>query len=380
MRTPRLALLVPLALAALAPAARADTPPSVWDKAADPSLGDHWALHLRVQRLLSPPVDVDQGTRLSWKRDAELQAEAALAMLDDAGAETSPDVRLRFDLGQVQYELAHRTGRPDLYAKAAHTLEGALALGPDAEGSTEALDELVFSYAKLDRPREELETWRRYIPRLADPDARAVDLMNMGEAEMRLGRVDDALATLREVLRECGELPGGSTTYVLTLWDMAVALDRSGDARGAIDTASHAAQVTGITGNGYRWNGRTLLTEDENVFFVPAWERYWYLALGSEALGREDKDPREALAYLTEAEAEWDQYIARATAAGVATDGADPAVKDDDGSAAAQRTFLGIARLRLDRVHAERVAAEKRVPSGARGPSPRIPGRGRLRP
>ena len=45
------------------------------------------------------------------------------------------------------------------------------------------------------------------------------------------------------------------------------------------------------------------------MFFVPAWERYWYLALGSEAIARDDRDPREAVMYLMEAEDEWDEYI-----------------------------------------------------------------------
>jgi tetratricopeptide (TPR) repeat protein len=291
-------------------------------------------------------------------------------MLDDVGAAGSPDVRLRFDLGMVQYELAELSGRTDLYEKAARTLADALALGPDAEGSTEALAQLVYAYAKLDRPREELETWHRYIPRIMDPRTRAVDLMNMGEAEMRLGRVDDALATLREVLHECGELPNTSSTYVLTLWDIAVALDRSGDARGALETATKAAHETAVDSHGYPSTGRGLLTRDENVFFVPGWEKYWYLALGSEALAREDTDPREALAYFTESEHEWDQYLIQATAAGLSEGASVGPRRTDDAGRTAALTWLRIAHLRRDRVHAERTAAGKRVPRGPARPAP----------
>jgi tetratricopeptide (TPR) repeat protein len=368
MRTLALALVAVLAFAGAAGPARADTPPSVWDKARDPSVSEHWALHLRVQHLLSAPRDEESGTRLEWKRDAELHAEAALAMLEDAGAATSPDVRLRFDLGMVQYEIGRLSERTDMYEKASRTLEGALALGPDAPGSTEALDELVSCYARLDRSRDELETWHRYIPRILDPRARAVDLMNMAEAEMRLGRVDDALGTLRDVLRQCGELPNTSSTYVLTLWDVAVALDRSGDARGALQTATKAALQTAIDSSGYPSTGRGLLAHDENVFFVPAYERYWYLALGSEALARQDPDPREALAYFTESEHEWDQYVLQATAAGVgAPEPAGPR-QADDGRRTAAASFLRIARLRQGRVHAERVAAAKGLPRGPARP------------
>ena len=357
----------PLALAALlalgrAAVARADTPPSQWDIAADPALAERWALHVRVQRLLHPPPDDPTGPRLEWRRDAELHCEAALAMLEQAGAETSPDTRLRFDLGVVQYELAELGGRVDLYTKAAATLTAALALDPAASGATEALERIVYAYAKLDRPRDELDAWHRYIPRLLDPRTRAVAQMNRGEAEMRLGLVDDALGTFRQVLRESEELPNTSSTYVLALWDLAVALDRSGDARGALDTATRAAHETALTSTGMPSLGRALLVHDPAVFFVPDWEKQWYLALGAEALAREDTDPREAAAYFIESEHDWDQYIAQASAAG-ASGGSGKG--RESGAALAQQSWLRIAGLRRARVHAARLAALKRLPAAA---------------
>ena len=120
----------------------------------------------------------------------------------------------------------------------------------DAAGAeswaSEAFADLALAYAKLNRPREELATWRRYIPRIVDDRARVGAMMNMGEAEMRLGHVDDALGTFREVLRLCGDLPNSGnvgSTYVLTLWDVAVALDRSGDPGEAIDNAAKASRM-----------------------------------------------------------------------------------------------------------------------------------------
>ena len=86
MRTRLLPLAAVLALAAAACPARADTPPSVWDKARDPSVSEHWALHLRVQHLLSAPHDEESDARLSWKRDAELIAVRDYFQVeDDAG-------------------------------------------------------------------------------------------------------------------------------------------------------------------------------------------------------------------------------------------------------------------------------------------------------
>src|SRR6185437_554464 len=139
-------------------------------------------------------------------------------------------------------------------------------------------------------------------------------MMNMGEAQMRLGHVDEALATFREVVRLCGELPNTpsvGSTYVLALWDVAVALDRSGDPRGALETAAKASHVD-LGGQ----TGAYLISRDPKVFFVPDWERLWYLALGAAAEAREAPDARDALTLWAAAERLLAQYVDRATAAG----------------------------------------------------------------
>jgi tetratricopeptide (TPR) repeat protein len=341
-----------LVATSLAGFARAETPPSVWDLAKDPAERDRWALHVRVERLMHPPVS-EGGLRF----DDELRLEAACAMLEEADAAHSPDVRLRYDLGTVYSELATRQRRNDLQEKVIDVLAPVLeaAPAPDDGAATSALEALVYAYAKLARPREELATWRRYIPRLIDDRVRATALMNMGEAEMRLGRVDDALGTFREVLRLCGELPNTpavGSTYVLALWDVAVALDRSGDPRSALDTAAKASHVD-LGGR----TGAYLIAKDPDVFFVPDWERLWYLALGAEASAREATDPRDAASLWSAAVRALGEYVARAVGAG----GHDP--------------WLAIARVRLEHVQAERAGAEKRgaklppraTPASARG-------------
>jgi tetratricopeptide (TPR) repeat protein len=332
--------------------ARAETPPSVWDIAKDPAERDRWALHVRVERLMHPPAG-EGGLRF----DDELRLEAACAMLEEADAAHSPDVRLRFDLGIVYSELATRQRRNDLQEKVVEVLAPVLEStpSPDDGAATSALEALVYAYAKLARPEEELATWRRYIPRLVDDRVRATAMMNMGEAEMRLGRVDDALGTFREVLRLCGELPNTpsvGSTYVLALWDVAVALDRSGDPRSALDTAAKASHVD-LGGR----TGAYLIAKDPDVFFVPEWERLWYLALGAQASAREATDARDAASLWAAADHALGEYVSRAVAAG----GRDP--------------WLAIARVRLERIQAERAGAEKRaaklpprpVAAGARG-------------
>jgi tetratricopeptide (TPR) repeat protein len=326
-------------LAGSAPCARAETPPSVWDVARDPAQRDRWELHTRVQRLLHPPVG-EGGMRF----DDDLRIEAACALLEEADAAHSPDLRLRFDLGVVYSELASNQHRNDLQKKVIDVLAPALESvpsDPDDGAVTGALEALVYAYAKLDQPRQELQTWQRYIPRLVDDRVRATAMMNMGEAQMRLGRVDDALATFREVLRLCGELPNTASvgsTYVLALWDVAVALDRSGDPRGALETAAKASRVD-LGGR----TGAYLIAKDPNVFFVPDWERLWYLALGAAAEARDAPDARDAAALWASAEHALGEYVGRATAAG----GRDP--------------WIAIAKVRLERARAERQNADKRA-------------------
>ena len=321
--------------------ARADTPPSPWDIARDPDERARWALHVRVQRLLVPPADEEVPIPIVRDEQMELRLEAARALLEEARAADSTDMRLRLDLGNVYRLLGDRQGRRDMYELAVRVLGPASDAmearehgAPDGDGLTAALESLVYAYAKLNRPREELATWHRYIPRLVDDRVRATALMNMGEAEMRLGRVDDAVATFREVERLCGTLPntpGVIQTYVLDLWDLAVALDRSGDPQGAMENATQAVHMKGMA-----------MLRGDSVFFVPDWERLWYLALGAMVEAREDKDVAEAVRYWINAEAQWDEYIAQA-----GIDGKDP--------------WIAIARVRRERTHRELEAAKKRA-------------------
>jgi tetratricopeptide (TPR) repeat protein len=337
----------------VASVARADTPPSLWDMARDPDVRARWALHVRVQRLLVPASDEEVPIPIVRAEQMELRLEAARALLEESHAADSPDVRLRFDLGNVYRLLGDKQGRRDMYELAVRVLAPATEATQareqgafEGDGLTAALESLVYAYAKLNKPREELATWRRYIPRLMDDRVRATAMMNMGEAEMRLGRIDDAVATFGEVERLCGTLPntpGVSSTYVLDLWDLAVALDRSGNPQGASELAAKAVHSQLIDQRGMRMTGLQLL-ESDGVFFVPDWERNWYLALAATVEARDDKDPAEALRYWMRAESMWDEYVSQAQ-----VDGKDP--------------WLAIARVRRDKTHRELEAARKRAPA-----------------
>src|SRR5260221_10725931 len=88
---------------ALAPAAWADSPPSVWDRAKDPSIGKTWDVHLAVQGWFAA-ADVARmeardrqrlhgGAPASFAITEGPHYERAARALENANAATSSDVR-----------------------------------------------------------------------------------------------------------------------------------------------------------------------------------------------------------------------------------------------------------------------------------------------
>jgi tetratricopeptide (TPR) repeat protein len=365
-RSARVALA--LVASSLLPAlARADTPPGVWDLAKDAAERDRWALHVRVQRLIQPTAETELDGGEMTRAARTLRLESARAMLEQGDAAHSPDVRLQFDLGIVDYELGEKEARADLFQEAIDVLAPAIEKHPDHPATTEAMERLVYCYVKLNRPEDELAGWHRYIPRLVDDRARSVALMNMGEAEMRLGHIDDAVETFREVLRILTLLPNSMSTYVLTAWDLAVALDRSGDSRGATDEASRILGMS-VFGGGSPLGIRasralrgTLILRSPGVFFVPAWELEWYLALAAAADARDAPDAHAAAESWSEAEGHFRRYV------------------EQSSTSSEHDPWLPIARVRLAHAHSQRVEAEARAArarnvgqAGQAGP-PRVP-------
>jgi hypothetical protein len=99
--------------------------------------------------------------------------------------------------------------------------------------------------------------------------------------------------------------------------------------------------MTVIDSRGMPSTGSALIARDPDVFFVPEWERQWYLALASAIEARDSKDARDVAAHWARAEEHWDTYVERSSADGTPD------------------LFAGIARVRRGQVHARRLAAEK---------------------
>jgi tetratricopeptide (TPR) repeat protein len=330
-------------------AAAADTPPNAWDVAKDPAARDRWTLHEKVEKKVNDPFPegVEGIARL---RLVESRLEEARLLLESAHAADSPDVRLRFDLGVIDEELASDSRRLDLHKRAVEVLAPAIQMAPDDPGATRALASLVIAYAHLDEPQKELAAWALYLPRLTDDRERNEPMMNMGEAQMRVGQLEDALWTFREVLRLCGSVPNSTAvnmTYALTLWDLALALDRSGDFGSALDTALRAGAHKWLRQTGPALieteTGWDVIVNDREVFFAPAWERDWYIALGNAAEAHAAKDPRDAVKYWALAVQHWTTYVNESAH-----------TKPDD-------RWLTLARTRLDYARTEHDAAAKRA-------------------
>jgi tetratricopeptide (TPR) repeat protein len=310
--------LIALALATTLPRpVRADTPPSSWEVAKDPAARDRYALHVLVRDLVS------QEMRSSPLRDGVL--ERARSLLEDSGAAKSPDVRLRFDLGEVYQE----SKRHDL---AINVLSAALKSAPKHPAAESAWVALAQAYAMKDMPTEERDAYEQYLVLATDDLPRAVAILNVAEADMRVGHLEEAIAGYRDVVNLSAALASGSSveTGILAVWGLAVALDRAGDLLGSAEQAKLAIQMD---------VGQKLIAHSPNVYFVPAYECLWYLALGSTAQAKNQSDARLALEHWWRVEQVWERYLQHA----------DP-----------KERWLPLARAHLARAHAERVAAEKR--------------------
>jgi tetratricopeptide (TPR) repeat protein len=164
-----------------------------------------------------------------------------------------------------------------------------------------------------------------------DGEETAVMRSNLAEVTMLAGDLEGAVAHYERALRAAG----GGRDYLLTLWGLAVALDRLGEHDAALAHARKAVDAEG---------GRMQVLRSEGVFFEPEHEIHAYEGLGHEAIaGRDDADR------ALELSAAAGSYRAFIDAAG------------------ANAAFTTAARADLDQVEAAlRTLAPKRAPAVAK--------------
>lgn len=303
MRHCRLAVLAAAVATwlALSATARGDTVPGVWDRARDPHVEDTYALHLEVQRRLT----------LSGE-PGESQALLVRAMLEQAGAETGPDIRLRFDLGRVYLLLGGKVAK-DYYQRSATVLKAALHDAPNHPMAEEGWLWLAFACGHTGEHDCERDAYVHVLRLATEEIVRAQPLLNLAETTMHLGDLRGAMDGYREVIRLSGHLPA-DTTAPLAVWGLAVALDRSGDRLEAEKQALFAISLERSLGARPPWSGSAspLLHNPKEVFFEPAYEIHWYDGLGALALARTATNPSDAARLWRAAEGAFAAYIARA--------------------------------------------------------------------
>ncbi len=268
----RLASLCAAVAFSFARPAAAETPPNVWDIAAEPQIRDRWTLHARVTSLRLPSLDMRQ--RLAEPRRRELERQLARGVLEAAHASSSPDVRLQFDLGEV-YEELHR------HAAAVSVLKTALASDGDHPAADDAYWSLATAYAQLGATERERDAHEAFLARSIEPDARATALLNLAESDMRAGDLDRSVESYQLAVQQAAKSPFAAETVVLAEWGLAVAHDRRGDSASSYREAKRALEND---------PGAVFVGADPNVYFVPAYERNWYLALAATVYAREGTD------------------------------------------------------------------------------------------
>jgi tetratricopeptide (TPR) repeat protein len=259
--------------------------PSVWERAAAPAREREERVYRRAEA---------HYIAAKLQRSAPMELEhlgIAMQVLEDGHAETANDVRLRFMFGEVAREL-HQ------YDRAARALESALREAPNYPAAAEAYFSLGICYAKLNRPEEEIVAYDEAIRRDTLERRRAITFMNRGDAQMLLGRLQGAISDYRASLRINPE-------EVLTHWSLAVALDRTGDAPGALNEAKIAITYDPLDQK---------IGDKDQVFFVPEYDRYWYEGIGAMAHAQQIDDPATSILWWETAVAKWAEYVAVASA------------------------------------------------------------------
>ena len=265
--------------------------PNVWDAARDPKAKRAEHALVAVERmLLRADAALDPTMQRNFLR-------GGLAMLEVAGGEELADPRLRFLLG----DLLISVGRDE---KGREILARALDSAPDSPLSGRAWFNLAIASAKLGDPTREKEAYTRALEVVWDPSFRANIYINRGESSMVQGDLGLAVRDYRRAIA----LADRPDHQALAYYGLGIALERSGDLPAAL-AAMRIAESIQLPG----WGSALDLP---GVFFVPAYDKHYYRALGAMALAREATEPKAERAELERAAVEWQSYLEGAQADG----------------------------------------------------------------
>lgn len=267
-----------VAVAGVVAVARADTPPSVWDRAKEPGLGDARASQIEVARFF---VGIGSAPRDRRKELLERLGPRMLRRLE-LGAEASTYLPLRLGLAQLENSLGEldpshwRKGAEHARYVLAHTAEPSIVL--------DASNVLASACGHLGDSACEREAYLTTLRWSQDDLDRVVPTLNLAESEMRLGNLKSAVEGYRECVRLVTQVSPSSEvvlTLVLATWGLSVALDRSGDRAGAEREA-----ILALDREAQGTSKSALLRDTTRVFFVPTYEVLYYEGVGFAARAR----------------------------------------------------------------------------------------------
>jgi tetratricopeptide (TPR) repeat protein len=299
---PRPASLL-IALLCLSGAARADSPPTFWQRLGKPNVVAEQSLHVEARRAL---LRRDEGVE-DFALFGELRRQDQL-MLTMKQLEKLPKRTplLSFDLGQIYEELGmHRAAIQTLRPLVDLTARAGDAAATDDAAKPAFLEDawltLAYAYAKSEDTTRERDAYLEYLKLAKHPRSRNIATLNLAEAEMRLGNLEAAIVGYRDAFTQASMEMFSDETVQLATWGLAVALDRYGDRAAARLEADRAVRLD---------KGLKLIEHGERVFFVPDYEVHWYSGLGWLASARaEDVSPEERVSALLKATAAWEKYV-----------------------------------------------------------------------
>lgn len=213
-----LALLSVLAMAATTGAARADTPPNIWDLAKNPDAFDQYARHVQIEREMDLVGELQADPQDIAKLQIPLSIDHARSIIEQEGPK---DVWLRFDEGWVLM-------KREQWGRAIPVLEGVAKELGTKPFSQEVWERLAECYVRVERTDDEIRAYDEVLARTATDAERITPLLNQGEALMRSGAIDAAVEQFRDVLRLSAAQVTATQVYTLAQWDLAIALDRAG--------------------------------------------------------------------------------------------------------------------------------------------------------
>ena len=249
------------------------------------------------------------------QREAALAGAVARLRRAHERAPTDLDILYFLAFATSQRQLVQRQANAGASIREAIALyESLRELDEDYESESVAF-ELGLLYTRLREYTRAVDEYERGILRAFDPRTTVSAHANMAEVIMLSGDAARALRHYDRAAEVARQYAGDSLSLALALWGSAVASDRLGEGREAVERARQALRASG---------GDMLLLRTNGVFFEPESEIHWYEGLGSLAMAEDETDRELKLAalqralrsfrrYLAEVEtvATWDRVVAR---------------------------------------------------------------------